>query len=186
MHNTSLLDFDVVTLARLFGLFVPLVVALITKRFASDGVKGVANVVLSSVAGAVALVLGANPGDHLSVGDFFNSMINSFIVSITSYYALWRATGVTGTLAVKTQDFGIGGTPPTLQTPDKGGEQPYDAHDGGYALLGAIGAVLLVVAVVLAVTTLLAVYVVAYGPLVVLGLIGLILVLVDRSGRRVV
>jgi hypothetical protein len=153
-HTTSVYEIDVLTVARLCGLLVPLLVGVITKRYASDGLKGVLNLLLSAVSASVGTVLAANhPGD-LSIADFFNSTVNAFVTSIITYYGFWKPTGIAGTVAEKTKGLPGFGKEPALETADKGKEDPPAPRkraprkrvkkDDGYASYGHVGWVLLV------------------------------------------
>lgn len=113
---------DVLTVARLCGLVVPLVVAVITKKSASQGLKSVLNVALSAVSGVVALTIAGQGA--LTISGFFNAIINAFVTSIIAYYGAYKPTGIAGTIAVKTKGFGLRfGSSPELETKDKGAEE---------------------------------------------------------------
>jgi hypothetical protein len=111
---------DATSVARLLGLVIPLLVGVLTKRYATSGVKAVVNVALSAFTGSVGYLVAANGHDYNFAG-FVNSFLSVMLVSMASYYGLWKPTGVAGTVAVKTAKFGIG-SPPTLETDDKGKE----------------------------------------------------------------
>lgn len=98
---------DVISVARLLGLAVPLLVALITKRWASQGLKAILNLVLAAVSGAIAPVLAGNGGPD-SIGELFNLILNSFITSIVVYYGLYKPTGVSAAFADATARVGLG------------------------------------------------------------------------------
>lgn len=119
-------DLDPTNLARLLGILVPLLVALVTKKVASQGLKGVLNLLLSAVAGSTAYLV-AHDGGYNFEG-FFNQTLDAFIASITAYYGLIKPTGLAGTVAEKTANFGFG-SPPTLETDDKGAESGYTPTD---------------------------------------------------------
>jgi hypothetical protein len=108
--TNPIFSLDVLNVARLLGVLVPLLVALITKRFASSAVKSIANLVLSAVAGVVAPIIA---GDKLpnSIGEVFNAILNAFIVSIVAYYGLFKPTGAADAVASSTAGFGLGSDP---------------------------------------------------------------------------
>lgn len=124
-------DLDPTNLARLLGVLVPLLVALVTKKVASQGLKGVINLFLSAVAGSTAYLI-AHDGGYNFEG-FFNQTLDAFIASITAYYGLIKPTGLAGTVAEKTANFGLG-SPPTMETDDKGAEEGYNPDDGDLGL----------------------------------------------------
>jgi hypothetical protein len=110
VNTNPIFSLDVLNVARLLGVLVPLIVALITKRFASSAVKSIANVVLSALAGVVAPVIAGDKVPN-SIGELFNAILNAFIVSIVAYYGLFKPTGATAAVASGTAGFGIGSDP---------------------------------------------------------------------------
>lgn len=111
--NTTIFNVDVQTVARLLGIVVPILVALITKRYAQKWVKALSNILLSAVAGVLAPILAGDTAPH-SLGAVFNGIVNAFIVSIVAYYGIFKPTGIVDALQNKTGGFGVGGseTPP--------------------------------------------------------------------------
>jgi len=105
---------DAASVSRLLGLLIPLLVALATKKIASSGLKGIVNLVLSAIGGSAAYLI-ADTGGY-DFNGFVNAAINTFVVSIVSYYGVYKPTGVSDTVAVKTSAFGLG--KPVLQTDD--------------------------------------------------------------------
>ncbi len=108
---------DPATASRFIGLAIPLLVALVTKRVASRGLKGVLNLVLSAVGGS-AVYLVAKDGGY-DVEGFVNATLNAFVVSVATYYGVYKPTGVSAKLQNKTAGFGLG--KPALQTEDAAG-----------------------------------------------------------------
>ena len=106
MENTYYLSADAAVVARLIGLFVPILVALITKRWAGAGVKGVTNFVASMVLGGVVYMVDES-GDYDWQG-FVNGAFNVFVVSIAAYYGVLKPSGTTQAVANKTANVGIG------------------------------------------------------------------------------
>ncbi len=102
---------DPETVVSLIGLLVPVVVAIVSKRVASAGLKGVLNLLLSAVAGSVAYLV-TEMGTYDLAG-FLGATLNTFIVSIVSYYGLYKPTGITDNVNSATANFGFGG--PDLQ-----------------------------------------------------------------------
>lgn len=107
-------------LAQLVALIIPLLVNLATKASASDGLRAIVNIVATALLAVVALW--TNPSDvpitwQLAAYTFLSSLVISF----TAYKAVWKPTGVSGTLNAKTANVGLG-SPPTLETAYKGVE----------------------------------------------------------------
>jgi len=101
-------------ISQLLGLAIPFLVALVTKRVASGGLKGVINLLLSAIAGSVTYLVASDGG--YDVTGFVNSTVNVFIVSITAYYGVYKPTGVSETVQNKTANIGLG--KPELTTDD--------------------------------------------------------------------
>lgn len=109
----------------LASLLVPLLVSFITKQTASDGLRSVVNIVATMVVAVIALWL--NPSDvAITWQVVVNTALASLIASFTAYKALWKPTGVAGSITAHTSDFGLG-SPPVLETEDKGSE---DLNEG--------------------------------------------------------
>ena len=111
---------DTVLIATIASLFIPLAVNFVTKYTASDGLKAVCNIVGVGLISVVALWI--NPSDVPITWQLcVNTFLASFATSFVAYKGLWKPTGVAGSIAAKTADFGVG-SPPTMQTADKGAE----------------------------------------------------------------
>lgn len=112
---------DTTLIASLVALFIPLLVNLLTKQSASDGLRAVVNVVAVALNSVV--VLWVNPTDvPITWQVCVNTFVASLIASFTAYKSVWKPTGVSGSLAAGTSNFGLG-SPPKLQTADKGAEE---------------------------------------------------------------
>lgn len=120
-HQTFL---DAQTIAMLSGLVIPLITGFLSKINASAGLKAVINAVLSATAGVLATVTIV---DSANVRDFVIVMGSTWIVSIASYYGVWKPTGVAGSVIAATSSFGLS-SPPKVQTDDKGVEDAGDTH----------------------------------------------------------
>lgn len=101
------------------GVLIPLVVGAITKWKASAGLKAGINFALSAIAGGLTVALSTNGDVVLST--WVQGILTTFITSIAMYYGLWKPTGISTTVQVKTADIGIG--TPVLQTEEA---QPRD------------------------------------------------------------
>lgn len=142
---------DPTTVVRILGLLIPILTAVVTKRVASQGLKSVVTLVLSAVTAGVAVLVADDGGWAWQA--FVNAFINTFLPAIAMYYGFWKPTGVAGSVAAKTEHFGVGPSP-VLETADKGQESPPaaagapHAGEGGYAslalLLVVAGAILVV------------------------------------------
>ena len=100
------------------ALLVPIAVGLLTKSNASPGLKSTINVVLAAFVTAVTTILDQADANVAVVTRAF---ILTAVSSFASYYGIWKPTGIAGSLAARTPDFGIGSPPaPTLTTEDKG------------------------------------------------------------------
>ncbi len=112
---------DVRQIAIIASLAVPLLVNLASKQTASDGLKAVLNIVGSALVSALALWV--NPTDQpVTIWLFVNTFLAALVASFVAYKAVWKPTGISGTVAEKTANVGFG-SPPTLETEDKGAEE---------------------------------------------------------------
>jgi hypothetical protein len=111
---------DVQAISAILAFFVPLVVNLISKQKASDGLKAMLNVLLTAVVAVIAFAL--DPGvTTVSWVSVVNVFAVSLVASFTAYKAVWKPTGISGSIAAATSGFGLG-SPPTLETSQKGEE----------------------------------------------------------------
>lgn len=125
MEETQVI-LDAQTISLLVGLVIPLLVGLLSKINASSGLKAVMNAFFSALAGALATVTTV---DSASLREFVIAILSTWVVSVATYYGIWKPTGVAGTVAVSTRGFGIG-SPPTVQTDDVGAEDAMTFEDG--------------------------------------------------------
>jgi cell division protein FtsB len=101
---------------KVLSVFIPLLVAVITKRYATGALKGVMNFVLSVFTGSIGYLVAVDGGYDFA--GFVNAALNCVVVSAASYYVLWKPTGAAASVAVATENFGIG--KPALTTDDVG------------------------------------------------------------------
>lgn len=106
MLPTTNIHVDVITLGFIAGTVIPLIVALLTKSSASSSVKAVANLVLTAIGAAVALLI-ANNGTAPWT-DVAAAAAAVFLASGSSYSHAWKPLGVSSAIATKTRGFGVG------------------------------------------------------------------------------
>ncbi len=149
---------DPTSVVRVLGLLIPILTALITKRVASQGLKSVVTLVLSAITAATAVLVSDDGGYAWQA--FVNAFINTFVPAIVMYYGLWKPTGLAGSVSAKTENFGIG-SPPVLETGDKGQESPPaaagapHAGEGGAIAVGSLALLLVVIGAIGAIAGLL-------------------------------
>jgi hypothetical protein len=117
--ESTFASFDALTVSRWLGILVPIIVALVTKKYASSGLKSALNVVSSAVIGSVGYLVAEDGGYNLA--GFLNSFFNTFLVSVAAYYGVLKPTGIAGTVTNLKPDVGIGS--PELTTEDVGAEE---------------------------------------------------------------
>lgn len=126
-ENDVLLDSQAI--AMIAGLVIPLLVGLVTKINASGGLRAVLNAFFSAVAGAIAVI--GTDLERAELRTFVVAIVSTWIVSVATYYGVWKPTGVAGSVIDATGRFGLS-SPPVVQTDDKGVEDagnPYsDPH----------------------------------------------------------
>ena len=109
---------DAQTISFLCGVLIPLIVGVLTKVNASAGLKAVVNALLSALAGAFATFSQTGLTSDVDWKTLVISVLSVWIVSVATYYGIWKPTGVAGTVGVKTGRFGVG-SPPELETDEK-------------------------------------------------------------------
>lgn len=111
---------DTVLIATLVALFIPLLVNLITKQTASDGLRAVVSLIATALTSVIALWI--NPTDQPITWQLcVNTFVSAFIAAFAAYKGLWKPTGVSGSVTTHTKDFGFS-SPPTMETSEKGAE----------------------------------------------------------------
>lgn len=103
---------DTATIAGAISFFVPILVAFITKREASDRVKAVINLLAVAVASVIGLYLGGNNGQPITWQLVAGTFIAALTSSIVAFKAAWKQLKVTTAAANAAPDKGIG-TPVT-------------------------------------------------------------------------
>lgn len=101
-----MIQLDELTLSLLVGTVVPLLVAVVTKARASSTVKGIANLVLSFLAGSLAF-LAAN-GGSAAWQEVLASGLGAWTLSGIAFHNLWKPLGTTETVAQATATTGVG------------------------------------------------------------------------------
>ena len=113
---------------QLIMLVIPLVVGLITKKYASKPVKTLVNA--ASVALISAIAVAANIG--LTLRDFFVLTVTGFLVSSAAHEFIWKKLGVSEIVANIAPATGIGA--PVQEPPPGDGPIDFDegwVHGGG-------------------------------------------------------
>lgn len=120
---------DTVAIATVISFFIPLLVSLITKRTASDGLKAAINVLATALVAVAALWMVPSPEVQITVVLVVNTFLSSLVASLVAYKGVWKPTGVTATIEEKSARFGVG-SPPTVQTEE--GEAAEANEEAGY------------------------------------------------------
>jgi hypothetical protein len=121
METTTSVLIDAQTISLLCGVVIPLLVGVLSKINASDGLKATINALLSALAGALATFSQTGLSDGVEWKTLVVSILSVWVVSVATYYGVYKPTGVAGTLAAATPKFGFG-PKPVLETEDKGAE----------------------------------------------------------------
>lgn len=91
--------------ALLVGVVIPLLVGLLTKLNASSGIKSILNLGFTALGTALVTF------NQTTVWNWKTFAINfglGWAVSIGTYYGFYKPTGVAGTVAKATPNFGVG------------------------------------------------------------------------------
>jgi len=105
---------DTAMLAAAISAFVPIVVAFITKREASDRLKAVVNLLSVAVASVVALFLNGNNSQPITWQLVASTFFTGLVASIAAFKAVWKPLQVTPKIATATENFGLGKPVPTV------------------------------------------------------------------------
>lgn len=95
---------DAGLLATLAGVLVPLLVGIVTKTAAPAGLKAMVNAALTALGGLVATIV---PGEF-AWHPFLASWATAWVVSVATYYGLWKPTGVAPAIQQSTGTIGLG------------------------------------------------------------------------------
>ena len=96
-------------LTMVISVFLPMIVALVTKQLASGSVKAVLLLFLAAVTGTATQIAAANGVFDLK--DAVVATVMSFIIAVGMHFGLLSPTGLTGSegkIQTKTATFGIG------------------------------------------------------------------------------
>ena len=96
---------DLAVWSALGGTVVPILVGLVTKLNASSAVKGVVNLVLSTIAGLIATAIA---GDGVLTQAAVVAAFLALMTSVATYYGVLKPVGVTGAVQESTAGFGLG------------------------------------------------------------------------------
>lgn len=83
---------------------IPLLVGLVTKEVTSSAVKAIVLAALSAVAGLATAYVDAG---GLFTEEALQSAVTYFAVAVTTYFGLYKPTGITGKVQEKTSGFGL-------------------------------------------------------------------------------
>lgn len=98
---------DVTSIAGAIAFFVPVLVSLITKKEASDGVKAAAAVAGSVVAAVVGLWVGPDANDNVTWQLVVTTVLFTLVTQLSAYKAVWQFR-VAPAVAELTENFGVG------------------------------------------------------------------------------
>lgn len=96
---------DVAVLAAVVGVFLPILVGIVTKELASGGLKATVLALFAAVSG---LVAGAIQADGAFTQEAIFAGFISWVIAVTTYYGYWKPTGTAGNVASATSAVGIG------------------------------------------------------------------------------
>jgi len=101
----TVITLDLTTWAFLGGTIVPILVGLLTKLNAPPALRGLVNLILSAVAGLIAVAVTQDGVlDKASIVAGFMALV----ASVGTYYGVLKPLGVTGAVQRATADFGLG------------------------------------------------------------------------------
>lgn len=101
---------DAQTISLVVGIVIPLFVGLLSKAHASSGLKAIVNAGLSAIAGALSAF--ASTGfSSTDAKTLITAIVTTWVVSIATYYGVYKPTGVSSSVLAKTGNFGLGSSP---------------------------------------------------------------------------
>lgn len=101
----TIITLDLTTWAFLGGTIVPILVGLVTKLNAPSALRGLINLILSAVAGLIAVAITQDGVlDKASIVAGFMALV----ASVGTYYGVLKPMGITGAVQRATANFGLG------------------------------------------------------------------------------
>lgn len=100
---------DTTNVVRTAGLLIPLLTAVLTKRFAGSRLKSIVTVALTALTSVVASFAG--DADGRGWNEFAAAFFNTFVAGIAAYYGFYKPAGITDGIARSTSKFGLGSNP---------------------------------------------------------------------------
>lgn len=100
------LQVDVASVSLILGAIVPFLVGLVTKKWASSGVKAAANVVLSVAAGVLACIVQANGA--VTLGQVTTAAFEALTASGVLYVSVYKPMGLTQKVQNLAPGVGLG------------------------------------------------------------------------------
>lgn len=96
---------DVATLSALVGVFLPILVGIVTKELASGGLKATVLALFSAVSGVITGAIQA--GGAFTQEALFAGFI-SWVIAVSTYYGYWKPSGAAAKVAEATSAIGVG------------------------------------------------------------------------------
>lgn len=87
------------------GVFIPILVGVVTKLHASRGLKAILNALLAAATGILSQTV---VDAHTNWRRIVVSIAVTWIMSVATHYGLWKPTGATDAVAGATGKLGIG------------------------------------------------------------------------------
>jgi hypothetical protein len=94
-----------VEFSRLLGLVIPLLVALLTTRAAESWLKSIANIILTSLAGVTATLVGLD--GEWAWDTFFNAWFNAFVLAGIAHLTAYNKLGIRQKVDDIAPNFGV-------------------------------------------------------------------------------
>ena len=104
------------------GTLIPVLVALVTKEVSSSGLKGAINALLAAASAVITEIYTSDAG--LVLQEVVASGFTTYVVSIATYYGIWKPTKTTEKVQKKTSEFGLGRRVPTNPLPPGATDSP--------------------------------------------------------------
>lgn len=111
MEPEPIVLLDPMLVTTIISVVIPLLVGILTKLRAHPGVKAVMLIILNGVGAAIGTAVGVDGVAVISRTTVYQFIVGC-VVSIATYYGVWKPTGVSGGINRATATVGLGSSRP--------------------------------------------------------------------------
>lgn len=111
MKQEAIVLLDPMLVTTVISVVIPLLVGILTKLRAHAGLKAVLLIILNAVGAAIGTAVGVDGVAVISRTTVYQLIVGC-VVSIATYYGVWKPTGVSGGVNRATASVGLGSNRP--------------------------------------------------------------------------